>query len=227
MENEERGEASSSQNGSITITEIKKGGIRGKKTEIVLSDGSSFFLSPKIVRTEGLEKGCSFPVERLGLLLKLSEEESACNRALTLLSRREHSETELRKKLLNRGYSVKAIDNVTKKLKYYGYIDDGRFAREWLSVRLRNHPEGRRALYFGLLKKGVKREIAEDTIKEVLTAEAEMMALEKAIKQVSGRTGYDKAKMKRALSGRGFSLSLIKVFLEEQIFSLIFWIDLL
>ena len=56
MDKEAPGENSSSQNVKLSILEIRRGARRGK-AELLLSDGSSFFVTERIVFQNDLEPG--------------------------------------------------------------------------------------------------------------------------------------------------------------------------
>ena len=57
-------------------------------------------------------------------------------RALDLLSRREHSEFELRKKLLGKDAAAHAVDEVIEDLKRDNYLSDDRYAEAYVRSRV-------------------------------------------------------------------------------------------
>ncbi len=90
------------------------------------------------------------------------------NYALRLLNRKDYTEKEIRDKLLKKSQSGDEIDEVIEYLKEKRFIDDVRYAQNYLYFRLKRG-YGKRRVAHELLKKG----IAEDLIDGVLTTENE------------------------------------------------------
>ena len=77
----------------------------------------------------------------------------AYDRALKLLSMREHTEKELRKKLSDKGYPKAEIDDAVGKLIAEGSLSEKRFAEAYIRSRLRKSPEGKEMLRLRLREK--------------------------------------------------------------------------
>ena len=135
------------------------------------------------------------------------DSDKAYQKILRLLSYRDRSEAELRKKLRDAELSEKVIEEALGKAKRYGFVNDERFANTYAAWRLRS---GRGAL-------AVKRELkqkgfAEYEIEEVLENTGEMdsqyqRALEYALKHPT-RSKNVREGVFRKLIGRGFSSSI-------------------
>lgn len=90
----------------------------------------------------------------------------AYNCAVSLLSRRDHSEKELLRKLREKGCSDGAEEAV-EKLRNSGYVDDERFCRSYAAELIRLKGYGRRRIEQELSRKGVGREIIADVLEEI------------------------------------------------------------
>ena len=90
----------------------------------------------------------------------------AYNCAVSLLSRRDHSEKELIRKLKEKGHS-KGAEAAIEKLKSGGYVDDERFSRIYASELIRLKGYGRRRVEQELYLKGVDREIVSGVLDEI------------------------------------------------------------
>ncbi len=100
---------------------------------------------------------------RFGVLQELvvsSEETFVVAAAADILSRREHSATELRRKLRAKGFGPGACAVAVTRLEDRGYQSDIRFAEMWIRTRMRGKGVSRRALLTTLAEKGVGREVA-------------------------------------------------------------------
>ena len=201
-------ESSSSPSGKLYIRTIDEG-VAGGQIEIVLTDGSSFYVSPNFLHERQLREGDSVSEE---LLLHLSEETIAAaarTKALEYLARREHSRLELKAKLLRKDYPETTVERVLEECEERDYLNDERFARVWTEARIRRKTEGPGRIAGKLSQKGVPREIIERVTRELFTEEV----LERLISQAAERgrrvAGDDPMKLKRYLVSRGFTISQI------------------
>ncbi len=136
------------------------------------------------------------------------------NRALNILSRRDHCEKELYIKL-RRADGEAAAQDAVERIKALGYIDDERYARN-LAEELANHKGyGIRAIKAELLHRGIDRETAEITINSITLDECDnirvllegkfsrKLTTEKGRKQVFSallRLGYSYSDIRSAMS---------------------------
>ena len=90
-----------------------------------------------------------------------------------------------------------------------GYLDDAAFAENWIRSRLSTRREGFKALYRGLLQRGVPRDAAEKAVAEACTDEVEM---ENARAVADGLSAAAAA---RRLAARGFRARVISRVLKE------------
>lgn len=89
----------------------------------------------------------------------------AYNKAVDLLSRRDHSKKELIEKLRQKGHGEFACDAVDK-LSEYGYIDDRRFAFVFAEELIRLKSYGKKRIEQELYRKGVNRDIICEVLSE-------------------------------------------------------------
>lgn len=142
--------------------------------------------------------------------------------ALNLLSRRDHSEAELRRKLSPKGFAAEALDEVMARLKSAGYLDDRRFARIFAESALRNGRGYGFRLRLELSRRGIADEIIEETLAalgdeyEEVTTLSELMA-----RKFEGFDPQqaDERQKRRVISyfqRRGFSLAaIVRVFRDR------------
>jgi len=140
--------------------------------------------------------------------------------AFRILSRRPHSEKELRDKLLQRGFEKRAIFGLVDEFREKNYLNDDEFAEKWVEDRMRMKPRGRRMLVQELLAKGIRRSTAERIVKEKLTetdqsAVAFELILARRRKFASENWVDTKGKMYNFLRYRGFDLDDIAQAIER------------
>ena len=136
-------------------------GSDGEIARVRLSDGSSFLVHGEILAREGLAVGDSLDEPRICTLKINSEHVFAKRSALALLARAAHTRKGLSAKLKKRGFGPEAIRSALARMIELGYLDDGAFADNWTRSRIASRREGWKALYRGLLSRGVPRKIAE------------------------------------------------------------------
>jgi len=143
--------------------------------------------------------------------------------ALNLLSRRDHSEAELRRKLAPKGFLPEELDKAMTRLKEAGYLDDSRFAHSFAEAAIRNGRGYGFRLQLELSRRGIQDEIVENTLAD-LGAEYEEIA---TLSELMARKfeGFDpqqadERQKRRVISyfqRRGFSLAaIVRVFRDKE-----------
>jgi len=127
--------------------------------------------------------------------------------AMGLLARREHATVELRRKLARR-FEPEEIESVLIQLTEEDYLDDRRFAREYLRQLLNTQPQGARLLRVKLLKRGLDSDLVEESLNELELDEA-ALAQESARLKLASLVGLPRENALRRLLGhlqrRGFA----------------------
>lgn len=109
--------------------------------------------------------GTELDDEALRELIDSSSERRAREKALRLLSYREHSRKELKEKI-GRSCDPAAAERAVERMTELGLVDDLRFARQYAHKLLLEKKMTRRAALFELSRKGVDRETAEAVLEE-------------------------------------------------------------
>lgn len=131
------------------------------------------------------------------------------NKAVDLLSRRDHSKKELIDKLRQKGHGEYAAQAV-EKLSEYGYIDDRRFAFTFAEELIRLKSYGKKRVEQELYRKGIDRDIISEVISE---CEFPSEKLTELIERKYNRYLYDEKgvnKTVNALLRLGYSYSEIR-----------------
>ncbi len=89
--------------------------------------------------------------------------------ALRLIEFRDRTEKELRDKLKEKGYEENSIEDEIEFLKNYGYINDKRFAEHFTHDAVNLKKWGKIRIRMELTRKGVDREIIDNTIEDVFS----------------------------------------------------------
>ncbi len=188
---------------------------RRKSLSAIFIDGEyALKLDTETVITEKLKIGSEIDDDRLLELIKASDAKRAKEKALWLISYRDHSEGELRQKLL-RDFGEEAVDKAVHRLCELGLINDENFARKYAQSLSHKHMS-QRQIQQKLRQKGLDRDLTSEAVEYLdLDEKEEIRALinKKYLRKLS-----DEGDLRRtiaALQRRGFGYSDIRSVIEE------------
>jgi regulatory protein len=94
--------------------------------------------------------------------------QSAYQRALGRLARRDHSVAELRRALVARGHGDDEVEAALLRLRRERYLDDAGYAERFARSRLSHHGQGRALVRQGLRQRGITRPDTEAGLQSAL-----------------------------------------------------------
>ncbi|NLK08131.1 MAG: regulatory protein RecX [Firmicutes bacterium] len=94
----------------------------------------------------------------------MEKADKAKNQAVHFLTFRPRSCWEIRQYLKRKGHPPAVRDEVVEWLKRLGYVDDLRFAKQWIESRTRTNPMGTRRLAQELWQKGIPRFLIDEAL---------------------------------------------------------------
>jgi regulatory protein len=141
---------------------------------------------------------------------------TAIESALRLLAVQPRSERDLTDRLRRRGLPRGAVDAAVTRMRELGYLNDAAFAKFYVEARLAATPRSRRALAFELGRKGVRRELADESLSDVSDSEA---AYEAAQRRLRALRALDRQTFTRRLgtflSSRGFGYGVARATIDR------------
>ncbi len=135
---------------------------------------------------------------------------NAYDKALTYLKVREHSRSELERKLGEKGFAESEIENALDELEEKNFLSDSRFAESFLHSRTRKKAEGRYILSMRLLQKGLKSSLISSSLDEFLSSDEYKDAVRRDYERLMEKKGEQKARLE--MLRRGISESLFQSF---------------
>lgn len=192
----------------MRITEIKP---RRKHLSALYLDGEfSACLNTGLLAEEGIRSGQEISEERLQDLMEKSDLRRAREKALYLLSFRDHSKKELMEKL-RRTAGEEAAKEAAERMESLGLVNDEYYAEKLARELLFHKHYAAKRVVYELIQKGIEKERAEEITAELSPASEEQIAA-----LLSGRYAFslqDEKGKKRAVSGLqrlGFSWEEIR-----------------
>ncbi len=192
------------------ITALRESKRRGHRLSLFLDGRFAFSLEPDIVASEGLRVGDVLSDDDIEALQKTDHFQRCYSAALHFISYRPRSETEIRERLLRRGFAENDIATAIGRLKEGGLISDEAFARFWTESRETFRPRSRFLTSLELRRKGVADEIVTEVTAEI---DDEGSAYQAAQKKLRSLAGVDYESFRRRLGDylkrRGFGYGVI------------------
>ena len=154
-----------------------------------------------------LKVGSSVTEEELSALQFAGEKQTALDKALTHISASMKTEREIREYLRRKGYLQDVCDYVAEKMKSYGFLDDGAYAKAYAESA--GKKKGGRLIRAELRRKGV----ADEEIEAALEGASEEGAAEAVLAKYMRGKPADKKTMQKAyahLVSKGFGFDTAK-----------------
>jgi regulatory protein len=138
---------------------------KGKSDVTIYFDNDSvLFLAVEVFLKSGLKKGDDISEDRFSLLIEQNKLFHIKQRAFRLLGRRQHSTSELKRKLWNKDYEQKLIDEVIEDLKKNGYLDDKEFIRAFVAEKSKTKKWSFKKIKSELIKSGLSSKLIDETL---------------------------------------------------------------
>lgn len=143
----------------VSITELNH-----KKSKITLQDGTVFALYKGEIRRLHLSEGMELVQEQVEEIYHEILRKRIKERALYLLKAADKTEYEIRTKLKQAFYPEELIDYAVDFLKQYRYIDDQRYAQNYINLYAERR--SRRNISQKLMQKGISRQLVNEILDE-------------------------------------------------------------
>lgn len=142
----------------------------------------------------------------------IKEQLSPYNKALDILSRRDHAEHEVRTKLKQKKYTAAQIDDTINKLFANKLLDDHTFAERYILSIIRYKAVGPRWLQQKLKQRGVGESVINETLANLLDEDKQLELTQEATvkwQKLHSQHVTDRTRLTRFLLSRGFQTQSI------------------
>jgi len=147
-----------------TVTAVRAQKNDPERVSVYIDDEFAFGLAAEIAIREGLRKGRSLSVEEQAILLAHEQKARARQAALDFIAHRPRTETEVARRLEQRGFDGHLAADMVAWLRELGYLDDEAYARSFVAERASRKGHGPRRLRADLLRRGVAPDIVERAV---------------------------------------------------------------
>ena len=199
----------------MTITDIKKG--RKYLSAIYIDGELAVHLDTRVVLEENIRAGKEITDERLKELIEISNVRRAKEKALWLISYRDHSKKELVQKIA-KAADKESAEIAVDRMEELGLVNDEKYARRYLDQLINIKHLSKNAAKYKLLEKGIDRNLIDEILCETETDPQEHIRAiieRKYLKSLSDEKG--KRRCFAGLQRMGYSYSDINSVLQEYI----------
>ncbi|MGB2963805.1 MAG: RecX family transcriptional regulator [Anaerolineales bacterium] len=193
----------------LTVTKLEPQKKNPQRLNVYLNGEFAFGISRLVA--PWLQEGNELSQGEISGLQTEDQIQQAYQRAINFLSYRARSEQEIKLNLQKHQVPETIIESVLERLDDASLVDDREFAQQWIENRIKFHPRSKRALSSELYRKGISKQIIEETLLDI---DEEVLARSLAQKKVSKLRTLDKStfqkKMYGFLSRRGFHYGICK-----------------
>lgn len=197
----------------ITAVEPRRKGL----SALFIDGEEAMKLDTEVILAHRFDVGREITDEELHACVLDSDMKRCKDKALWLISFRDHSRRELFDKL-RRDYSEESCERALGRLEELGLVDDGRYARRYTADLINIKHLSERGVRQKLREKGIDRELIDEVLSEIEVNEEEQI---RSVIEKKYANALDDEKVRRravnALMRLGFSYGSIKSALREYI----------
>ncbi|MEC8839867.1 MAG: regulatory protein RecX [Candidatus Neomarinimicrobiota bacterium] len=182
---------------------------RKNRRNIYLDDGSVFGVSEDVFISIPIHIGDTISDQVFNDILESDSKSKIYNSAISLLSYRMRSKSELKDRLIRKNYNEDGIMNVINNLELKGYLDDEKFAYAFAKEKVKNKLIGPIALKFEMSSHKLDLELIDRTINSIYDMFPQKMIINRLItkwkvKDSIGKDPKIKSKIINRLKNKGF-----------------------
>lgn len=200
-----------------SITKIEAQAKNKGRVNIYLDGEFALGCSLDIVLTHGLKEGLEIPPVKLDELVFENEKSLALTKAVTLLGKNLKTKHQMKKYLVDKGYSEQIVNYVLEKLCEYNYINDENYAK--LYVRSIKNKYGKIKIRNELKLKGVSDKNIDLALMDFESEEEVILNLANKWLKDKPATYENLSKLYRFLLSKGFDFEevsrVVKSFKEN------------
>ncbi|NLM44677.1 MAG: regulatory protein RecX [Clostridiales bacterium] len=136
---------------------------------------------------------------------------------IKLLSIKDRTTAEIKRKLKGKNFSDEIIEATLSKLIDYGYINDERYIENWIKSKSTQPGISKKYMYYNLLQKGLDKELIDYIFEKIIIDDyiSAYNFAQKKIKLLEGDDKTNKNKLFLLLTRKGYSIELCKKVIND------------
>ncbi len=202
---------------SMIITRIEEQKKNKKRSSIFVDNEYYCSIDKDILGEICLSEGRQLNEEEFSRIMETIQYKDALRAALYMLTRSSKTENEVRKKLREKQYSEKSINQVLKYLEEINYVNDTNYTESYVRSMRDTKGISRKSLYYKLVAKGIDSDIIQQVLDEAGINDydsALKIAQKKAI-TIKGDKREKASKLLSFLYRKGYEAEICRKVIEE------------
>ena len=201
-----------------TITKVEVQKKNKDRYSIFLDNAFAFGVHVDVLVMHGLRKGMELDKDELETLIYDESVKKAVLAGIKHISYKQRTSKEVADKLRELEHTPDQIEEALEKLKEMAFLDDERYAEEFVDTRQIRY--GRKRIFLELRKRGIPDPIAEHALDRVLDTDAGYeTALEMGRKKYAQCDGVEPQKAAARVQGmllrKGYSYDVVNRIIKE------------
>lgn len=197
----------------MIVTQLQP--LDNKRVKIYVDGDYAFLLYKGEARNFHIQEGQEISEAVYNEIITELLPKRAIKRAMNLLQKKDYTEYKLRQKLSEGGYTEGCIDAALNYVKSYNYVDDERYARDYITYYMELRSKNR--IIQDLANKGISKEIYAPILEEMYENSDDDIEFRQAV-ELLRKKRYDpensdfneKRRLMAFLARKGFTTSVIK-----------------
>lgn len=149
----------------ITLIEEQKK--NNKRFNVYINEKFAFGLDEEIIYKYRLKEGMEIQTDFIEDILKKEQQIKANNYAIRIIEHHSKTVKQLKDKMKEKGYEEEFINNSIQFLQEYNYINDEKYAKQYINDKVRFGKDGRNKIKMNLMQKGVDKEIIQEQLNDI------------------------------------------------------------
>lgn len=206
--------------GNMTVTDIVE--VNKAKVRVHLDGEAAFVLYKGELRTYQIKENSQITDDTYQKIMQEVLSKRAKSRCMHLLQTRDYTRKKLSDKLKQGEYPESIITEALEYLTSYGYLDDTRYARNYISYHIQDR--SRKKIEMDLIKKGISRtdiqNVFHELVEEGLEDNEEPLIQKLLIKKhfsTAEASLQEQQKMISFLLRKGFSMDKIRKVFNQTV----------
>jgi regulatory protein len=198
------------------VTALKK--LSDKRRLVYINDEPAFALYTGEIRKLEIVENSAMDQKTYNSIVDELLTKRAKLRAMSLLKSKDYAENELFRKLQSGYYPVKVIEHAIDYVKQYGYINDYRYAQNYIAFQSDN--KSKKQIEQFLMNKGIAKTVIEEVCVEYYqeNEDAELAVLIRQMQKKCAKydqfTYEERQKVMSSFYRKGFSIDTVKKALD-------------
>jgi len=201
----------------MIITKLEEQKRNKNKFNLYIDGEYHSSIDREVLEEMNFAEGMELEQDEFNEKMEIIQYKSALRTSFHILARSSKTEAELRRKLKEKRYPEKSIEQVLDYLESIGYINDGDYAESFIGMMKNTAGTSSRSLYYKLTGKGIDSAVIEQKLEEAEIDDyaSALSAARKKLPALKGDKRDQASRLLGFLYRKGFGMEICRRVIEE------------